>query len=37
MQVCKTLLCIVDCTGYRVEFEIGSEVEGRIGRLLETT
>jgi hypothetical protein len=32
---CKTLFCIVDCTIYRVEFEIEIEIGGGIGRLLE--
>jgi hypothetical protein len=33
---CKTLFCIVECTVYRVDFEIGDMIGG-IGKLLEIT
>jgi hypothetical protein len=31
----KNTVCIVDCTIYRVKFEIWSEIVSRIVRLLE--
>jgi hypothetical protein len=33
---CKTLFCTIDCTAYKVNFEIGSEIGDRIERLLDT-